>query len=172
MEESNVKPEDRPVVLPAREAAERAKAKNKGNQGVYCGAAIELKDGTIVTGENSALMHAASSLVMNAAKQLADVPDKLHLLSPAIIDSIRNLKTTILKARQVSLDLEETLIALSISAMTNSAAQVAMEKLQDLRGCEMHMTHIPTPGDEAGLRRLGVNLTSEPIFSSKSLFIT
>jgi len=171
MEESNVKPEDRPVVKPARDAAESARNKKKGNQGVYCGAAIELKNGSIVTGENSPLMHAASSLVMNATKELADIPDKIHLLSPSIIDSIRNLKTSILKARQVSLDLEETLIALSISAMTNSAAQLAMEKLQDLRGCEMHMTHIPTPGDEAGLRRLGVNLTSDPSFSSNNLFI-
>jgi uncharacterized protein (UPF0371 family) len=70
----------------------------------------------------------------------------------------------------VSLDLEETLIALSISAATNPAAQLAMENLQRLYGCEAHLTHIPRPGDEAGLRRLGINLTSEPNFSSKDLF--
>ncbi|MDD4872680.1 MAG: DUF1846 domain-containing protein [Kiritimatiellae bacterium] len=171
MEESNVKPEDRPVVNPARQAAVLGEKKNKGNQGVFCGAAIQLNDGSIVTGENSALMHAASSLVLNAIKKLADIPDKIHLLSPNIIESIGKLKTNILKARQVSLDLEETLIALSISAMTNPAANLAMEKLKDLRGCEMHVTHIPTPGDDAGLRRLGVNLTSDPKFSSKSLFV-
>jgi uncharacterized protein (UPF0371 family) len=68
--------------------------------------------------------------------------------------------------------MEEALIALSISATTNPAAQLAMEKLKDLRNCEIHMTHIPTPGDEAGLRRLGVNLTSDPNFSSKDLFIS
>jgi uncharacterized protein (UPF0371 family) len=71
-----------------------------------------------------------------------------------------------------SLDLEETLVALSISAISNPAAQMAVENLKKLRGCEVHLTHIPTPGDEAGLRKLGVNLTSEPEFSSKSLFIT
>jgi len=70
------------------------------------------------------------------------------------------------------LDLVEALIALSISATTNPAAQLAMEKLTDLQGCEVHMTHIPTPGDEAGLRRLGVNLTSDPNFSTKDLFVT
>ncbi len=172
MEESNVKPEDRPVVNPARQAAEQGRKKNKGNQGVFCGAAIELNDGNIVTGENSTLMHASSSVVLNAIKQLADVPDKIHLLSPNIIESIGKLKTNILNTKQVSLDLEETLIALSISAMTNPAANLAMEKLKDLRECEMHLTHLPTPGDDAGLRRLGVNLTSEPNFSSKSLFIT
>ena len=82
------------------------------------------------------------------------------------------MKKHILKKRTVSLDLEETLIALSISAMSNPAAQLAVEKLGDLSGCEIHMTHIPTPGDEAGLKRLGVNLTGDPNFSSKSLFIT
>jgi uncharacterized protein (UPF0371 family) len=45
------------------------------------------------------------------------------------------------------------------------------EQLKELENCEVHMTHIPTPGDEAGLRRLGVNLTSDPNFSSKNLFI-
>jgi uncharacterized protein (UPF0371 family) len=69
------------------------------------------------------------------------------------------------------MDLLETLIALSISATTNSASQLAIEKLKELRGCEVHMTHIPTPGDEAGLRRLGVNLTSDPNFSSRNLFV-
>ena len=68
--------------------------------------------------------------------------------------------------------LMETLIALSISATINPAAQLAMEKLEELRGREVHMTHIPTPGDEAGLRRLGVSLTSDPNFSTKDLFIS
>ena len=67
---------------------------------------------------------------------------------------------------------EGTLIALSISATVNPAAQLAMEKLEELHGCEVHMTHIPTPGDEAGLRRLGVNITSDPNFSTKDLFIS
>jgi uncharacterized protein (UPF0371 family) len=81
------------------------------------------------------------------------------------------MKTDILNEKSVSLDLEETLIALSISATTNPAAQLALEKLKDLRDCEVHITHMPTPGDEAGLRRLGVNLTSEPNFSTRDLFI-
>ena len=63
------------------------------------------------------------------------------------------------------------MIALSISATTNPTAQIAMEKLKELRGCEVHTTHIPTPGDEAGFRRLGINLTSDPNFSTHSLFM-
>jgi uncharacterized protein (UPF0371 family) len=165
-------PESRSVVGAARLAAEEAQEKGKGNEGIYCGAAIALKDGTIVTGSNSKGMHAASSLVLHAIKYLAEVPEKIKLLPPYITDSITSLKTEILKEKALSLDLEEALIALSISAMTNSAAQLAIEKLRELEGCEVHMTHIPTPGDEAGLRRLGVNLTSDPNFSTKNLFIS
>ncbi len=172
--ELNLKPEQRSVVKPARQAAREAEKKNKGHEGIYCGAAIQLKDGSIVTGKNSPLMHAASSLILNTIKQLGDIPDKIHLLSPNIIESIGNLKKSISSsnAKTISLDLEETLIALSISAATNSTSQLAMEKLKELQGCEVHMTHIPTPGDETGLRRLGVNLTTDPHFSTKSLFIT
>ena len=172
MQDVGIKPEDRSVVLPARAAAEKARGKGKGNDGVFCGAAIELKNGAIVTGCNSPLMHAASSLVLNAAKALANIPDELHLLPPNITESIGRLKSEILNDRKVSLDLDETLIALGISAISNPAAEMALKMLKELRGCEVHITHIPTPGDEAGLRKLGVNLTCDPDFSTKSLFIT
>ena len=172
MNEVKVRPQDRRVVEPAHQAAEEARQTGKGNKGIFCGAAVELRDGSIISGKNSPLMHAASSLVLNAIKQLAGIPDKIHLLSPSIIDSIAHLKEHILGARTVSLDVGEVLISLSINASTNPAAQLALEKLKDLDGCEAHLTHIPTPGDEAGLRRLGVHLTSDPNFSTKDLFVT
>ncbi|HQL42039.1 MAG TPA: DUF1846 family protein, partial [Candidatus Omnitrophota bacterium] len=150
-------------------AAEQAQQQGKGNKGIFCGAAIELADGRIITGKNSSLMHAASSLILNALKELADVPDKIPLLSKTSIDSISNLKKDILKMKTLSLDLDEALISLSISATTSPVSQLALEKISELRGCEMHMTHIPTPGDEAGLRRLGINLTTDPNLSSSSL---
>ncbi len=167
----NLEPEDRKVVGPARRAAVEAQEKDKGNEGIFCGAAIALKDGSVVTGNNSPLMHAASSLILHAIKHLAGIPAKIKLLPSYITDSISNLKTEMLHEKTVSMDLEEALIALSISATTNSAAQLAIEKLKELHGCEVHMTHIPTPGDEAGLRRIGVNLTSDPNFPTKNLFI-
>jgi uncharacterized protein (UPF0371 family) len=163
--------EERNVILPAREAALVAEEKGKGSGGIFCGAAIELKDGNIVTGENSPLMHAAASLIVNATKRLAGLPENLHLLPKNVIDSLAFLKKEVLKGKVVSLDVEETLIALSISAISNPAAQMAVSHLKEMEGCEVHLTHIPTPGDEAGLRKLGVNLTSDPDFSSKSLFI-
>lgn len=169
--EFGLEPESRRVVGPARRAAVEAQETGRGKDGVFCGAAIELADGTTVTGSNSPLMHAASSLVLHAVKHLAGIPPQIKLLPPTIIDSISALKKRVLRKKAPSMDLEEALIALSISATANTAAQLALERLVDLRGCEVHMTHIPTPGDEAGLRHLGVNLTSDPNFPSKDLFL-
>jgi uncharacterized protein (UPF0371 family) len=171
MEELAVKVSDRPVVEPARKTAEEAEAKGKGHSGIYCGAAIQLNDGRIISGKNSPLMHAAASLVLNAVKVLANIPDEILLLSPHIISQIAKLKEGILDAESESLDLEEVLIALSISATTNHTAELAMKKLVELRSCEVHITHIPTPGDEVGLKRLGVNLTTDGKFSSRNLFV-
>lgn len=172
MKELNIGPRDRNTVMPAREAAKEAQDKGKGNEGIFCGAAVELKNGAIVTGKNSSLMHAASSLVLNAIKKLADIPDTIHLLSPNIIESIHSLKSQILNKKSASLNLDETLMVLSMSATTNPTAKLGLDKLKELKSCEVHSTHIPTPGDDAGLRALGVNLTSDPAFSSKDLFIT
>ena len=172
MDKAEAKAEDRQVVVPAREAARMAEKKGKGSGGIFCGASIQLSDGTIVTGKNSPLMHAASSLIINAAKHLAGLPDSMYLIPQNIIDSVKHLKKDILEGKMVSLDLDETLIAMGISALSNPAAQLALERLKELSGCEVHLTHIPTPGDEAGLRKLKVNLTCDPEYSSKSLFIS
>ncbi|MEA3365290.1 MAG: DUF1846 domain-containing protein [Candidatus Hydrogenedentes bacterium] len=171
MNELGVQIEDRGVVRPAREAAERAEYQNKGHEGVYCGTAIELPDGTIITGNNSPLMHAATSAVLNAIKHLAEIPDKIHLISPNIIKAIGSMKKDIKDGKSISLNLEEALIAVGASAPLNSAVQLAIEQLGNLRGCDMHSTHIPTPGDEAGLRTLGINLTSDPFFSTDNLYL-
>lgn len=172
MEELEVKITDRTVVEAARKAAQETEDSRKGHDGVYCGAAMELSDGRIIIGKNSPLMHAASSLVLNAIKVLAKIPDEILILSPQIIKQITTLKEEILQTDSESLDLEETLIALAISATTNHTAELAMKKLIALKSCEVHMTHIPTPGDEVGLKRLGVNLTTDGKFSSRNLFVT
>ena len=173
MEGLDLRPEDRTVVVAARDAATGArKAAGKGHEGVFCGAALELANGEVVTGRNSPLMHAASSLVLNAAKELAGIPHNIALLTENVIESISRMKQEVLESRSASLSLDETLIALAISATHNPTAQIALSKLGELRGREMHVTHMPTPGDEAGLRRLGVNLTSEATFASRELFVT
>jgi uncharacterized protein (UPF0371 family) len=170
MHELGLAPERREVVTPARGAAVRAQQKGKGNDGIFCGAALELPDGRLVTGSNSPLLHASAALVLNAAKQLAGLPREMDLLPPSVIQALGHLKTEVLGGRRVSLDAEEALIALAVSASSNPAADAAVSHLKELRGCEVHLTHMPTPGDEAGLRKLGVNLTSEPDFATKHLF--
>ncbi len=173
MEANDLEPEHRSVVSPAREAAEKAQyAAGKGHHGIFCGAAVELADGSLITGRNSPLMHAASSVILNVTKYLAGIPREIPLLSSGVIESIAHMKHEVLESRNASLSLDETLIALAISSPHNPSAKVAIEKLGKLRGCEIHLTHMPTPGDEAGLRRLGVNLTSDSNFASRELFVT
>jgi uncharacterized protein (UPF0371 family) len=169
MSDLGLKPEDRPVVVPAREAAEAGKKAGKGFDGIYTGAAIRLNDGSIVTGTNSATMHAASAAVLNAIKRLAGIPSRLHLLPPEVIRQIVYLKSDILHEREHSLNLDELLVALAISAGSNPAAKLAMECLPQLRDREMHLTHIVAPGDESGLRRIGLRTTSDPVFRSSAL---
>jgi uncharacterized protein (UPF0371 family) len=171
MEEMGVCPESRPVVEPARESADEARARGGGHNGIYVGAAMELPNGEIVTGSNSPLMHASAALVIRAAKRLAGVPDGINLLPESAIQSIGHLKAVIQGRRRVSLDTDEALIVLAINSTSNPHAQAAVEKLKELSGCEVHMTHMPTPGDEAGLRRLGVNLTTDPQHVSHRLFV-
>jgi len=169
MEDFKLVPEDRRVVIPAREIT--AKTHNSNGCSVLHGAAIELKTKELVTGKSSQLMHAVSSLILNAIKVVTGIPDNIHLLSPNIIDSIRSLKRKELNEKHASLNLEETLIALSISATTNPTAQLAMTGLKELRGCELHSTHILPSSDQSALQKLGIHVTCDPNFPSDELYL-
>ncbi|MBQ6472376.1 MAG: DUF1846 domain-containing protein [Victivallales bacterium] len=168
---AGIDPQERAVVKAANQAAESARnTRGKGSKDIYCGAAIRLPDGTVITGKNSPLMHAASSMVLNAVKRLAGVPDRLHLLLPDILESVANFKDSLGSVRQPGLDVGETLITLVVSANSNPLAQTALQCLQQLQRCDVHLTHIPSPGDEAGLRRLGCSVTYDPVAPTKNLF--
>lgn len=171
MEELGLKEDDRPCVPPARKAASGAEKKGKGHKGVYCGAAIELNTGKVVTGKNSSLLHAASAAVINAVKVLAMIPDNTDLLPRVVINNISALKKDILAMKSESLDVEEILIALSIGATTNPAAEAAMKKLGELNGCQMHLTHLPSEGDEGGVRKLGINMTTDAVPTAPGYFL-
>ena len=146
----------RPVV-----AAALARSENTGRPA----AAIELPDGRIVTGKTSNLLGASSALLLNALKALAGLDDELHLIAPEAIDPIQHLKVDHLGNRNPRLHTDETLIALSISAATSPTAELAMEQLSKLRGCEVHSSVILSPVDEQTFKRLGVNLTCEPRYN-------
>ncbi|MCR4907066.1 MAG: DUF1846 domain-containing protein [Clostridiales bacterium] len=161
MNRAKISVEDRPVVAPAlRKAAE-----TDGPS-----AAIELPDGTIVTGRTSELLGSCSAAILNALKVLAGIDDSIHLISPSVIEPICRLKTGSLGSRNPRLHVNEILIALSISAATDSNAAAAYEKLADLRGCEAHSTVIVSTVDSDTMRKLGLNLTCEPVYESKRLF--
>jgi uncharacterized protein (UPF0371 family) len=120
---------------------------------------------------NSTSLHAAAAAVLNAVKTLAGIPANTHLLGPETVNSVRSMKQDILKGRYGSLNLDETLVALAICAATDPNAAAALKKLADLRDCEMHLSHMLTPGDEAGLRRLGIRATNDPLFATAELFV-
>lgn len=169
MEELGLKPGDRRVVAPARERAARLKEESSENE--ICSAiAIELNDGTILTGKGSNLMHATAAVILNAVKYLANISDEIFLISPIVLEPIQNLKSKTLNDKNASLNSEEILIALSICAATNPTAQVALKKLAMLKGCQAHSTTILSGNDDDVLRKLGVDVTSDPEYQSESLY--
>ena len=167
MDQVNLKEEDRKVVLPARERAARLKEENSS---ICTSVAIELNDGTILTGKGSELLDASAAALLNSIKYLANIADDMHLISPVILEPILDLKTKTLTNQKVSLNCEEVLIALSISAATNPIAQVAMEKLAMLKNCQAHSTTILPTSDEQTLGKLGIDVTCDAEYASESLF--
>ncbi len=153
MKKAGVTKDDRKVV-----AAALAREEETGNPA----AAMELPDGRIITGKTSEVLGAASALLLNALKAMGGMRKKLHLISPVVLDPIQHLKVDHLGNRNPRLHTDETLIALSICAATNPTAELAMEQLASLRGCEVHSTVILSPVDEKVFKRLGINLTCEP----------
>ena len=158
MKKAGVTIHDRKVVSPALQKAALTGAP---------AAAMELPDGTIVTGRTSDLLGAASALLLNALKVLGGISDDIRLISPVIIEPIQHLKVDHLGNRNPRLHTDEVLIALSICAATNPTAELAMEQLNKLRGCEVHSSVILSSVDEKVFRRLGVNITCEPIYETK-----
>ena len=156
MKKVGVTTESRRVVAAALDRAEETGG---------AAAAMELPDGRIVTGKTSSLLGASSALLLNALKALGGMPDDLHLISRVALDPIQHLKVDHLGNRNPRLHTDETLIALSISAATNPTAELAMEQLSKLRGCDVHSSVILSPVDEKTFKRLGVNLTCEPRYN-------
>lgn len=161
---------DRPVVPAARQALSRGIERRKGISGIVCAAAIELPDGSIVTGCNSHLMHAASSVILNALKKLASIPDETELIPSQVVQNVTMVKRYILLGRGVSINLDEMLICLAMSAAVDANAKAALSFLPSLKGCEMHLSHIPSSGDTAGLRKLGMHVTSDPRYPRSNLY--
>ncbi len=167
MEKVGVKPLDRSVVLPAREAAEDARRRRhegKGYRDVFCGAAIELLNDSgatiMIRGKNSPLLHAESAVLLNAAKTLAGISDEVKVISRDVIESMMRMKST-MGLTSTSLDVKEVLDALAASAVSDENAMRCMNALSGLKLCEMHTTHLMDAGDEIPLKQLGLNITTD-----------
>ncbi|NLY70964.1 MAG: DUF1846 domain-containing protein [Clostridiales bacterium] len=170
MDELNLKVEDRTVVQRAREYAEYKKSLDPKRFENVVVMALELPDGTIVTGRSSSRMVASAAAVLNAIKILSGIADEIHLISPNVLQTIQHLKTKILNHEKSSLNCEEILSALTISATTNPSAQVAVEKLLLLKGSKAHCTAILSDRDDQTLKDLGIDATSDPEFLTNNLY--
>ena len=146
--------------------AARAKAAETGAPA----AAIELPDGRIVTGKTSGLMGASCAALLNAIKLSAGIDDRVNLISPMVLAPIQHLKIEHLGNSNPRLHTDEVLIALSISAVTNPTAELAMEALASLRGSQVHSSVILSSVDEGMFKRLGMNVTFEPVYQSHTLY--
>lgn len=134
-------------------------------------AAIQLPDGVIVTGKTSSLLGASSAALLNALKHLGSIGHDSHLISPTIIEPIQHLKTEHLGNHNPNgCHTDEILIALTISAATDPLAELAMQQLDKLKGCEAHSSVILSQVDEVTFRKLGINLTCEPRYQTKKLY--
>ena len=169
MSELNLEEKDRKVVTKAREKAEALK--NEKDDSEICSAvAIELEEGTILTGKTSNLMDGTAAVIINAIKHFANISDEMHLISPVILEPIINLKAKTLASKRPALNSEDVLMALSICAATNPMAQVALEKLPMLKGAQAHSTTIISNDDEQTFRKLGIDITSDAEYPTQNLY--
>lgn len=161
MKQAHITVNDRTVVDAALKRAEETGAP---------AAALELPDGSIITGKTSNLLGASAALLLNALKKLAGIEDKVHIISPSAIEPIQKLKTSYLGSKNPRLHTDEVLIALSISAATNETAQLALDQIPKLRGCQVHTSVMLSEVDVKQFKKLSIQLTSEAKYENKKLY--
>ena len=161
MKQAHVSKSDRRIVAPAMNRAEETGA---------AAAAIELADGTIVTGRTSELLGPTSAALLNALKRIAGIPHDVKIISPEAIQPIQTLKTKYLGGKNPRLHTDEVLYALSISAATDPTAEVVMAALPQLYGCQAHCSVMLSPVDRRLMKKLGVQMTCEPVYENKKIF--
>ena len=133
-------------------------------------AALELPDGSIVTGKTSNLLGASAALLLNAVKELGGIPHERHLISPASIEPIQKLKVDYLGSTNPRLHTDEILIALSTCAASDEDAKRALEQLPKLKGCQVHTSVILSDVDIKTFKKLGIELTCEPVYEHKGIY--
>lgn len=161
MKQARISPEMRKVVGAATKRAEEMGAP---------AAAMELPDGRILTGKTTNLLGASAALLLNAVKTLGGIDHDTHLISPTFIEPIQKLKVHYLGSKNPRLHTDEVLIALSMCAATDINAQIALEQLPKLRRCQVHTSVMLSDVDITVFKKLGIDLTSEPVYEHKKLY--
>ena len=161
MNSAGISIEDRPVVKAALDRAEETGAP---------AVALELNDGTIITGKTSSLLGASSACLLNALKKLAGIDKPLQLIAPGVIEPIQHLKVEHLGNHNPRLHTDEMLIALTICSVMNPMAGYAIDQINSLKGCEAHSSVILSHVDEEMFKKLGVNISFEPRYQAKKLY--
>ena len=161
MRRAQITPADRPII---------GIAQNLEASTGQPASAMQLHDGTIITGKTSELLGCSAAMLLNALKHLAGIDPDVHLLQPENIEPIQTLKTQHLGSRNPRLHMDEVLIALSASATADQHADAALAKLKDLRSCDVHTTTLLGSVDEEVFRNLQMRVTSDPKYQRKSLY--
>lgn len=161
MKQAKITTDDRKVTVAAKERAEKL--------GVPT-AAIELEDGTIITSKTTELLGASAALILNALKYLGGIEHDVHLIAPNAFEPIQDLKTKYLGNKNPRLHSDEVLIALALSALDDENARKAMEQLPKLEKCQVHTSDMLSDVDIKTFKKLGVDLTSEPVYTSGKKF--
>ena len=138
-------------------------AKERLKETGHTSASIELEDGTIISGNSSELLGCSAALLLNATKYLAGIDHELKLIPQSMIEPIQYTKIQYLGGRNPRLHSDEILVALSVLSEQDDNCRLALEQLPKLRGCQMHATVMLSEVDQKIFKKLGVNLTCEPV---------
>ena len=169
MEEVDATKYDRPAVAAAEQYVEIKKAEDPERYENVVVSAIELPDGTIITGRSSRRMVATAAMVLNALKYLAGIQDDMLIIAPTIFDSMASTKAGIFHDKS-SLNLEEVIMALTLTKVSNPFAELALAEIPNLKGCVAHCTAILSEKDEQSVKALGIDITSNAEFSNNNLY--
>ena len=161
MNQAGITVHDRPVVDAALQ-----RAKETGEPA----AALQLHDGRMITGKTSNLLGASAALLLNSLKVLADIDHERHVISPEAIEPIQKLKTQYLGSKNPRLHTDEVLIALSVSAATDPTAQLALDQLPKLKGCQAHTSVMVGSVDMKQFKKLSIQATFEAKYEKSSVF--
>lgn len=157
----NVTIDDRILVKAARDKSIRTSSH---------AVAIKMRDGKIICGRTTSLMTATSSAILNALKYLADIADDIHLIAPIVLTPIIDLKRDVYGYKTPILNLQDVLTAVSICAATNPTAKYVISKINELKYCDAHSTHMIPLSEEKMYKDLGVYITCDAEFPSKDLY--